>query len=184
MVCAPRPPWSEARRPSTRSRLSLRRSSPKRVRLGRAGVERTLTPIIPMCRGATTVVPVTGPQYDPVEMDYRMPNPGRSDVTTAWPTRAGTSDGCRHRGHGLATPARAADDDLQIKELAKQLGKKSDDGQREAHTSMQSAPCDRPERGRVAVTTVAATGTEMTTVCSTGEGQIARMHRKHDDLIR
>ena len=102
-----------------------------------------------------------------------MADLSRTGLRTAWPTRAGTSDECRHRGHGLATPVHAADDDLQIKELAKRLGKESDDGQREALTSMRSAPCDRPERGRLAVKTVAATGTEMTTVCSTGEGQIA-----------
>ena len=90
---------------------------------------------------------VTGPQYDPLVMDHQIPDHGCTGPPTAWLTRAGTSSGCRHRGHGLTTPARAADDDLQIKELAKQLGKKAADVEREALTAMRSARFDRARAG-------------------------------------
>ena len=57
-----------------------------------------------------------------------------------------------------------ADDDRQIKNLLKKLGKKADGVEREALTAMRSAPFDRPERGRIAVKVVTATGMEMTAV--------------------
>ena len=57
-----------------------------------------------------------------------------------------------------------ADDDRQIKNLLKKLGKKADAVEREALTAMRSAPFDRPERGRIAVKVVTATGMEMTAV--------------------
>lgn len=47
------------------------------------------------CR-PTTVVPVTGPQYDPAEMDNQIPNAGRTDLPTASFTRAETRAGCHH----------------------------------------------------------------------------------------
>lgn len=91
-----------------------------------------------------------------------MADLGRTDVRTAWPTRAGTGYGCHHRSfrHPPATPAHAADDDRQIKKL----GKKADNVEREALTSRRLAPFDRPERGRVAVNVVTVTGMEMSAV--------------------
>ena len=99
-------------------------------------------------------------------MDDQIPDLDRSDVPTAWLTTAGSSDGCHHGSSDRwpATPAHAADDDRQIKKLPKKLGKKADDVEREALTSMRSAPFDRPERGRVSVKVVTATGMEMTAV--------------------
>lgn len=58
-----------------------------------------------------------------------------------------------------------ADKDKQIKKLLKELGKTADDVEQEALTAMRSAPFDPPERGRIAVKIVTATGMEMTTVC-------------------
>ena len=55
-----------------------------------------------------------------------------------------------------------ADDDRQIKRLIDAIGKNADDVEREALTAMRSAPFDRPERGRIAVKIVTATGMEMT----------------------
>jgi len=57
-----------------------------------------------------------------------------------------------------------ADDDKQIKKLLKELGKNADDVEQEALTAMRSAPFDPPERGRIAVKIVTATGMEMTAV--------------------
>ena len=57
-----------------------------------------------------------------------------------------------------------ADDDRQIKKLIDAIGKNADDVEREALTAMRSAPFDPPERGRVAVKIVTATGMEMTSV--------------------
>ena len=57
-----------------------------------------------------------------------------------------------------------ADDDRQIKRLLKELGRSADDVEREALTAMRSAPFDPPERGRIAVKIVTATGMEMTSV--------------------
>ncbi|MDE0160714.1 MAG: hypothetical protein OXL98_03180 [Acidimicrobiaceae bacterium] len=51
--------------------------------------------------------------------------------------------------------------------LLKELGKGADDAEQEALTAMRSAPFDPPERGRIAVKIVTATGMEMTTVHST-----------------
>ena len=62
-----------------------------------------------------------------------------------------------------------ADEDRQIKNLLKKLGKKADAVEREALTAMRSAPFDRPERGRIAVKVVTATGMEMTATSSTEE---------------
>ena len=94
-----------------------------------------------------------------------MPDLDRNDVPTEWLPWARPSGGCHHRtlDHRPATPAHASDDDRQIKEL-KKLGKKADDVEREALTSMRSAPFDGPERGRLAVKVVTATGMEMTAV--------------------
>ena len=112
---------------------------------------------------ATTLVSVTGVQYDPAEMDH-MPNLDRTDVPTAWLMRARASGGCHHRSfdHRPTTPAYAADDDRQIKKLLKRLGKKADDVEREALTAVRSAPFDPPKRGRIAVKIVTATEMEMT----------------------
>ena len=95
-----------------------------------------------------------------------MPYIDRADAPAAWLISAEPSDGCHHRtpDHGPATPVYAADNDRQIKELLDRLGKKADDVGREALTAMQSAPFDRPERGRIAVKVVTATGMEMTAV--------------------
>ena len=95
-----------------------------------------------------------------------MPDLGRTGLSTAWLTRAATRDGCHHGSSDRwpATPAHAADDDRQIKNLLKKLGKKADDVEREALTAMRSALFDRPERGRIAVKVVTATGMEMTAV--------------------
>ena len=60
-----------------------------------------------------------------------------------------------------------ADDDRQIKKLLKELGKNADDVEQEALTAMRSAPFDPPERGRIAVKIVTATGMEMTTTRET-----------------
>ena len=57
-----------------------------------------------------------------------------------------------------------ADNDRQIKKLLKELGKNADDIEQEALTAMRSAPFDPPERGRIAVKIVTATGMAMTTV--------------------
>ncbi len=58
-----------------------------------------------------------------------------------------------------------ADNDKQIKKLLKELGKNADDVEQEALTAMRSAPFDPPDRDRIAVKIVTATGMEMTTVC-------------------
>ncbi|MCY4422473.1 MAG: site-specific DNA-methyltransferase [Acidimicrobiaceae bacterium] len=55
-----------------------------------------------------------------------------------------------------------ADKDRQIKKLLKELGRNADDVEQEALTAMRSAPFDPPERGRIAVKIVTATGMEMT----------------------
>ena len=85
-------------------------------------------------------------------MSHQTPDLDRSDVPTAWLTRAGTSDGCHHGSldRGPATHAHAFDYDRQIDKLLKKLGKKADDVEREALTAMRSASLDRPERGRIA----------------------------------
>ena len=57
-----------------------------------------------------------------------------------------------------------ADSDRQIKKLLKELGRNADDVEQEALTAMRSAPFDPPERGRIAVKIVTATGMEMTSV--------------------
>ncbi len=57
-----------------------------------------------------------------------------------------------------------ADNDRQIKKLLKELGKNADDVEQEALTAMRSAPFDPPERGRIAVKIITATGMEMTSV--------------------
>ena len=57
-----------------------------------------------------------------------------------------------------------ADDDRQIKRLIDAIGKNADDVEREALTAMRSAPFDPPEKGRIAVKIVTATGMEMTAV--------------------
>ena len=62
-----------------------------------------------------------------------------------------------------------ADNDRQIKKLLKELGKNADDAEQEALTAMRSAPFDPPERGRIAVKIITATGMEMTTTRVTGE---------------
>ena len=97
-------------------------------------------------RQVTTLVSVTGVQYDPAEMDH-MPDLDHTEVPTAWLMRARTSGWCHHRSFDPrpATPAHAADDDRQIKKLLKKLGK-ADDVEREALTSVRSAPFDPPER--------------------------------------
>ena len=75
----------------------------------------------------------------------------RNDVPTEWLSWARPSGGCHHRtlDHRPATPAHASDDDRQIKNLLKKLGKKADDVEREALAAMRSAPFDRPERARI-----------------------------------
>ena len=55
-----------------------------------------------------------------------------------------------------------ADNDRQIKKLLRELGKNADDVEHEALTAMRSAPFDPPERGRIAVKIITATGMEMT----------------------
>ena len=62
-----------------------------------------------------------------------------------------------------------AEDDKQIKKLLKELGKNADDVEQEALTAMRSAPFDPPERGRIAVKIVTATGMEMTAVRQLGD---------------
>ena len=57
--------------------------------------------------------------------------------------------------------------DRQIKKLIDAIGKNVDDVEREALTAMRSAPFDPPERGRIAVKIVTATGMEMTAVRDT-----------------
>ncbi|MXZ99428.1 MAG: site-specific DNA-methyltransferase [Acidimicrobiaceae bacterium] len=57
-----------------------------------------------------------------------------------------------------------ADNDRQIKKLLKELGRNADEAEQEALTAMRSAPFDPPERARIAVKIVTATGMEMTTV--------------------
>ena len=105
-------------------------------------------------RPATTVVPVTGPQYDPVEMDYQMPYLGRTGPPTAWLTTARTSRRMPPRGASTADPPRR----LRSRR------------RRTALTSMRSAPFGRPEQGRAAVKVVTATGMEMTAVQQIGAG--------------
>ena len=65
-----------------------------------------------------------------------------------------------------------ADNDRQIKKLLKELGKNADDVEQEALTAMRSAPFDPPERGRIAVKIVTATGMEMTSVRLVGESGV------------
>ena len=55
-----------------------------------------------------------------------------------------------------------ADNDRQIKKLLRELGKNADDAEQEALTARRSAPFNPPERGRIAVKIVTATGMEMT----------------------
>ena len=57
-----------------------------------------------------------------------------------------------------------ADNDRQIKRLLKELGKNADDVEQEALTAMRSAPFNPPERARIAVKIITATGMEMTSV--------------------
>ena len=57
-----------------------------------------------------------------------------------------------------------AGNDRQIKKLLKELGKNADEVEQEALTAMRSAPFEVPERGRIAVKIVTATGMEMTSV--------------------
>ena len=59
-----------------------------------------------------------------------------------------------------------ATNDRQIKRLLKQLGKNADNEELQALTAMSSAPFDPPQRGRIAVKIVTATGMEMTSVRS------------------
>ena len=65
-----------------------------------------------------------------------------------------------------------AENDRQIKKLLKELGKNADDVEQEALTAMRSAPFDPPERGRIAVKIVTATGMEMTSVRLVGESGV------------
>ena len=60
-----------------------------------------------------------------------------------------------------------AENDRQIKKLLKELGRNADDAEQAALTAMRSAPFDPPERARIAVKIITATGMEMTTVHST-----------------
>ena len=60
-----------------------------------------------------------------------------------------------------------ADNDRQIKKLLRELGKNAGHVEQEALTAMRSAPFAPPERGRIAVKIVTATGMEMTAVRST-----------------
>ena len=87
---------------------------------------------------ATTVVPVTGPQYDPGSMHNQIPDLRRICSSTAWLTTARTSDGCHHGslGRGPATSVHQADNDRQIKKL----GTKADRVELEALTAMRSRP--------------------------------------------
>ena len=62
-----------------------------------------------------------------------------------------------------------ADNDRQIKKLLAAIGKNADEVEREALTAMRSAPFTPPDRGRIAVKIVTATGMEMTTVSGLGE---------------
>ena len=57
-----------------------------------------------------------------------------------------------------------AQDDRQIKKLLKELGRNADEAEQEALTAMRSAPFDPPERARIAVKIITATGMEMTAV--------------------
>ena len=59
-----------------------------------------------------------------------------------------------------------ADNDKQIKKLLKELGRNADNVEQEALTAMRSAPFDPPERGRIAIKIVTATGMEMTALRS------------------
>ena len=63
-----------------------------------------------------------------------------------------------------------ADNDRQIKKLLKELGKNADNVEQEALTAIRSAPFEPPERGRIAVKIVTATGMEMTAVRHIGDG--------------
>ena len=63
-----------------------------------------------------------------------------------------------------------ADNDRQIKKLLRELGRSADEGEQEALTAMRSAPFDPPERGRIAVKVVTATGMEMTATRDTSTG--------------
>ena len=65
-----------------------------------------------------------------------------------------------------------AKNDRQIKKLLKELGKNADNVEQEALTAMRSAPFDPPERGRIAVKIVTATGMEMTSVRLVGESGV------------
>ena len=64
-----------------------------------------------------------------------------------------------------------ADRDPQIKKLIKAVGRNVDDVEQEALTAMRSAPFDPPERGRIAVKIVTATGMEMTAVRQVEDGR-------------
>ena len=64
------------------------------------------------------------------------------------------------RSHAAIWPG-VADDGA---EFITAIGKNSDDLEREALTAMRSGPFDPPERGRIAVKIVTATGMEMTAV--------------------
>ena len=71
------------------------------------------------------------------------------------------------RSHAAVWPG-VADDGA---EFITAIGKNADDVERGALTAMRSAPFDPPERGRIAVKIVTATGIEMTAMrqvtCST-----------------
>ena len=60
-----------------------------------------------------------------------------------------------------------ADNDRQIKRLLKELGRNADDVEQEALTATRSAPFNPPERGRIAVKIITATGMEMTATTET-----------------
>lgn len=62
---------------------------------------------------ATTGVRVTGPQYDPGEMDIRTPDPDRIDPPTAWLAKTRPSDGCP-RGSFHRAPATRAHQKLPV----------------------------------------------------------------------
>ena len=57
-----------------------------------------------------------------------------------------------------------ADKDVQIKELLSRPGRRADEVEAAALTTVRSAPFDPPERGRVAVKVFTRTGMEMTSV--------------------
>ena len=114
------------------------------------------------CPGGQIAVEVCG--YDTFDPATGNASDGGPDDVACWMLDT-DHDGESFYARRIHFPG--ADNDRQIKKLLKELGKNADDVEQEALTAMRSAPFDPPERGRIAVKIVTATGMEMTTTRET-----------------